>query len=253
MYGRKISCWLLHLGLLFVVLGAIISWRTVRSDRAFLRPYEPLILYGLTFENRGDLYINGDDCGLLPFRPVMAGGWKVQFLESKPDGTMVIQLRSDPYGETLVFAGYMLFALGSAWFIGLFPLLGVGAVIGLVSLYQPVNPALRSGWFAVHVGLIAVAYLCFLILPWRRSMALLTCGVCLLGLGIASGSVWGASAWGRYWGWDPKELGALLMLLLYCLPLHFPAIAVKRWPYWLPLLLLPLLMLLPGLHSYLFT
>lgn len=252
MYGRKISCLLLHLGLLFVVLGAIISWRTVRSDRAFLRPCEPLFLYGLTFENRGDLFVNGDNCGLKPFRSVQTGGWKVQFLESKPDGTMVIQLRSDPWGEPFVFAGYALFALGSLWFIGLLRLLGIAAIIGLASLYHPVNPALRSWWFAVHVGLISGAYLCFLILPWKRSKPLLACGICLLGLGIASGSVWGASVWGRYWGWDPKESGALLMLLLYCLPLHFPALAAKRWPYWLPLLLLPLLMLLPGLHSYLF-
>ena len=31
----------------------------------------------------------------------------------------------------------------------------------------------------------------------------------LLGLGIALGAWWANSAWGRYWGWDPKETSCL--------------------------------------------
>ena len=34
------------------------------------------------------------------------------------------------------------------------------------------------------------------------------------------GSVWGQMAWGRYWGWDPKETMALLTWALYLVPLH---------------------------------
>ncbi|MDZ7815582.1 MAG: cytochrome c biogenesis protein CcsA [Planctomycetota bacterium] len=43
-------------------------------------------------------------------------------------------------------------------------------------------------------------------------------GLALITLGIITGSVWGDLAWGRYWGWDPKEVWALLTwfaLLIY--------------------------------------
>lgn len=251
MYGRKISLSIIHLGLLFVIAGALISWRTGRGDRAFLRYGEPLMLYGMTFENRGELYIGGSESGLRPFKPVMAGEWRVQYLETMPDGTLAIQLRSDPYGERLVYAGYALFALGSLWFIGLLPLLGIIAVIGLISFFRPTSPALNSEWFAVHVGLIAGAYLCFLILPRKCSEKILARGVCLFGLGIAAGSIWGSFAWGRYWGWDPKETCALALFLLYCLPLHFKRLN-RRPVYVLPLVIIAFMLILPGLHSYLF-
>ncbi len=38
-------------------------------------------------------------------------------------------------------------------------------------------------------------------------------GFLLLGLGIALGAWWANSAWGRYWGWDPKETSALVLWL----------------------------------------
>ncbi len=38
-------------------------------------------------------------------------------------------------------------------------------------------------------------------------------GFPLLTLGIALGAWWANSAWGRYWGWDPKETSALVVLL----------------------------------------
>lgn len=252
MYGREISRWLLHLGLLLVIAGAIVSWLTVRGDRVFLRVGEPLRVYGMELEISDGLYVDGRPSGLKPFSPIRAGEWKMQYLSELPDGTMAIELRSDPIGEPMVFVGYVLFALGSLWFIGLLPLLGVICAILLISLYHPISPALNSPWFAVHVGLIAASYLCFLILPLNPSDKVLARGICLMGLAIASGSVWASSAWGRYWGWDPKETSALVLFLLYCLPLHFPALAAKRWIYWCLLLLLPLMMLLPGLHSYLF-
>ena len=38
-------------------------------------------------------------------------------------------------------------------------------------------------------------------------------GFPMLGLGIALGAWWANSAWGRYWGWDPKETSALVTWL----------------------------------------
>ena len=45
-------------------------------------------------------------------------------------------------------------------------------------------------------------------------------GFPLLALGIALGAYWGNSAWGRYWGWDPKETSALVTWLIYAVYLH---------------------------------
>ena len=42
----------------------------------------------------------------------------------------------------------------------------------------------------------------------------------LLAAGTFLGGVWAASAWGRFWGWDPKEVWALISLLGYIAVLH---------------------------------
>lgn len=42
----------------------------------------------------------------------------------------------------------------------------------------------------------------------------------VLTLGIFLGAVWADSAWGRYWGWDPKEIWALITWLIYLAYLH---------------------------------
>jgi len=42
---------------------------------------------------------------------------------------------------------------------------------------------------------------------------ILTVGVCL-------GAVWADTAWGRYWGWDPKETWALITWIVYTIYLH---------------------------------
>ena len=45
-------------------------------------------------------------------------------------------------------------------------------------------------------------------------------GFPLLTLGITLGAYWAHSAWGRYWGWDPKETSALVTWLIYAGYLH---------------------------------
>jgi len=45
-------------------------------------------------------------------------------------------------------------------------------------------------------------------------------GVILLTAGIVTGSMWGSASWGRYWGWDPKEVWSLIALLGYVAILH---------------------------------
>lgn len=45
-------------------------------------------------------------------------------------------------------------------------------------------------------------------------------GVLLVAAGTILGGVWADYSWGRFWGWDPKEVSALITLLVYLIPLH---------------------------------
>ncbi|MDO5728779.1 MAG: c-type cytochrome biogenesis protein CcsB [Actinomycetaceae bacterium] len=49
----------------------------------------------------------------------------------------------------------------------------------------------------------------------------------LLTIMIVLGSVWANTAWGRYWGWDPKETAAFVTWLIYGAFLH--ARVVRDW------------------------
>ena len=44
--------------------------------------------------------------------------------------------------------------------------------------------------------------------------------VFLLATGIVIGALWANISWGNYWSWDPKEVWALITLIIYALPLQ---------------------------------
>jgi ABC-type transport system involved in cytochrome c biogenesis permease subunit len=45
-------------------------------------------------------------------------------------------------------------------------------------------------------------------------------GILLISTGTFLGGWWADVSWGRFWGWDPKEVWALITLLVYLIPLH---------------------------------
>jgi len=45
-------------------------------------------------------------------------------------------------------------------------------------------------------------------------------GVTFLAAGILLGAIWADYAWGRFWGWDPKETWSLITLFIYMIILH---------------------------------
>ncbi len=45
-------------------------------------------------------------------------------------------------------------------------------------------------------------------------------GFPMLAVGIALGALWANDAWGRYWGWDPKETAALVTWLIFAVYMH---------------------------------
>ena len=60
---------------------------------------------------------------------------------------------------------------------------------------------------------------------WFRRFGRMTYGVLCFGLlfsviGTILGGVWANDSWGRFWGWDPKENGALMIVLYELVILH---------------------------------
>ena len=43
--------------------------------------------------------------------------------------------------------------------------------------------------------------------------------------GVIAGAIWAESAWGRYWGWDPKETWSFITWVIYAVYLHARATA----------------------------
>ena len=109
---------------------------------------------------------------------------------------------------------------------------------------HPVAPVLAgTPWLAIHVPIIMVSYsvlalgvviahmqLGFTIFAPKRAEVIermsdllywyIMVGSILLIAGILTGSMWAASSWGRYWGWDPKEVWSLVAFLAYVAILH---------------------------------
>ena len=110
-------------------------------------------------------------------------------------------------------------------------------------------PVLASPLLSIHVAVIMVAYslLAFLMLGGimavvlRRDHAvverlhvvgqiILYPAVFLLTAGVFIGAVWANVSWGSYWSWDPKEVWALITLIIYALPLHGQSLPWMRRP-----------------------
>jgi ABC-type transport system involved in cytochrome c biogenesis permease subunit len=58
-----------------------------------------------------------------------------------------------------------------------------------------------------------------------QSLARMTCGVVCFAtffsfVGTVLGGIWADQSWGRFWGWDPKENGALLIVIWCAIILH---------------------------------
>ncbi|HET8734926.1 MAG TPA: cytochrome c biogenesis protein CcsA, partial [Anaeromyxobacteraceae bacterium] len=109
---------------------------------------------------------------------------------------------------------------------------------------HPIAPVLSgTPWLAIHVPIIMVGYsvlaLGVIIAhmqivfgafgPKREEIVAkladlnywyIFVGNILLIAGILTGSIWAASSWGRYWGWDPKEVWSLVAFLAYMAIIH---------------------------------
>lgn len=154
-------------------------------------------------------------------------------------------------------------ALQVAWPYVLVPVLAL-LFFGGTKLYAeaaPVVPALQSFWFPIHVSIISlgsgiflvsgVASVLYLLRVWqpqgtergwaagiarplphadtldRLSYRSAVIAFPIFSMGIILGAVWAETAWGRFWGWDPKETVSFISWVLYAVFLH--ARATSGW------------------------
>jgi cytochrome c-type biogenesis protein CcsB len=165
---------------------------------------------------------------------------------------------TNQYEFMLVFAwGVVLVYLASArWHrvpaIGAFVLpVSVGLMMygfTLDRVTSMLQPALRSNWLVFHVGTAIFAYggfavafsasIVYLLAASRPGRGILVgrlpsadaaddlsyraiiFALPFMTMMILSGAIWAEVAWGRYWGWDPKETWSLITWLIYLAAVH---------------------------------
>ena len=167
-------------------------------------------------------------------------------------GNSILDVARDPWGIAVTYVGYALLfvalvailierrkafrAVTWSWLAVLVVLM---VVLYVRMLTHPLLPVLRSPFFSFHISTIVTAYalllgvmvvgIIALFKPKDKarmerlkslSTAMLYPAVALLAIGIFIGAVWANVSWGNYWSWDPKEVWALITLLIYAAPLH---------------------------------
>jgi cytochrome c-type biogenesis protein CcsB len=137
-------------------------------------------------------------------------------------------------------------------FVSISVLLALGTAVTVLYVPSaPLVPALKSTWLVIHVsaaiisgGVFLLANViagAFLVLDsmekkgeraaWAKrlpsldvldqlSYRLVAFVFPLWTFAVIAGAIWAESAWGRYWGWDPKETWAFITWVAYAAYLH---------------------------------
>ena len=179
---------------------------------------------------------------------------------------------------------------------GLVIIMLCAATIGFPTPVGPLQPALQSWWLVIHVSIAVAASGVFTLtfamavlqlLQTRRERALLAgeqpgaaflrmvpsaraledlsfrlnaVGFAFWTFTLAAGAIWAEQAWGRYWGWDTKEVWTFVIWVVYAAYMH--ARATRGWTgsrsAWLSIVgylcvifnVTVVNTVFPGLHSY---
>ncbi|GIE89510.1 c-type cytochrome biogenesis protein CcsB [Actinoplanes regularis] len=188
--------------------------------------------------------------------------------ERMPWGNMYEYILSATFVGSAVWVGVLL-RRPALRHLGLFASLALVVLLGAADLLAytapaPLVPALHSYWFFVHVSTIIISSGIFLIGAVPAAMFLVKSGYDrgkrsfpytlgkrvpasaatlerltfrlhafafpLFTFGaLIAGPLWAEASWGRYWGWDPKEVWAFISWVVYAAYLHARATpSVKR-------------------------
>ena len=294
---RRFTVFALHLSILLILMGALLTKLTGQQGRMLLQPGEPTCKFyvGNTEKNHPvelpftltlDRFevvnypgthkpmdfvshiVIGDGSGEEETAISMNHILKRQhyrFYQTDYDekGDSILSVARDPWGIGVTYTGYALLfialvvmlierrtrkglaeqnsnkafrAITISWVSVLVVLM---VVLYIRMLTHQLLPVLRSPFFSLHISTIVTAYALLLaimvvgiiaiIKPKDQarleklkaiSTAMLYPAVALLAIGIFIGAVWANVSWGNYWSWDPKEVWALITLLIYAAPLH---------------------------------
>jgi cytochrome c-type biogenesis protein CcsB len=149
-------------------------------------------------------------------------------------------------------------------YLGLFIVGPVLLTLGLAVTVLYVNseqlvPALKSVWLVIHVsaamiasGILTIGFaqtICYLVQDRmeragggpafmshfpsaesidRAAYRMHAFAFPIWTFAVIAGAIWAENAWGRYWGWDPKETWAFITWLVYACYLHARATAGWR-------------------------
>jgi cytochrome c-type biogenesis protein CcsB len=137
-------------------------------------------------------------------------------------------------------------------FVSISVLLTLGTAVTILYVPSaPLVPALKSAWLVIHVAAAIISGGVFLLsnvvagaflfldsmekkgerAPWAKrlpslefldqlSYRLVAFVFPLWTFAVIAGAIWAESAWGRYWGWDPKETWAFITWVAYAAYLH---------------------------------
>ena len=143
------------------------------------------------------------------------------------------------------------------WVFLLLPVLILLTISGrwLYTNAAPVMPALQSYWLPIHVSVVSLGSGVFLVAGIASILFLLRTSWLgdpdaqgtlarvvqrfpdaqtldriayrttifafpVFGFGVIFGAIWAEQAWGRYWGWDPKETVSFVAWVVYAAYLH---------------------------------
>ncbi|NDU72533.1 c-type cytochrome biogenesis protein CcsB [Actinomadura sp. DSM 109109] len=195
----------------------------------------------------------GAHLGVLVTRGLAANRW--------PWGNMYEFLTAISFAAVTAFMVVMF--RYKARFLGAFVMAAAVVALGVANIWLydsvgPVTPALNSYWIAIHVTAAIVATGAFTVagaatvlyllkeraesrggaaaggvlarVPSaevldRLSMRITMFSFPIWTAAIIMGAIWADQAWGRYWGWDPKEIWSFVTWIIYAAYLHARATA----------------------------
>ena len=229
-FNRPLAMALMTIGILLYVI-TIISNKTPRWSWFILTPTAIYLLFAIVL--RG--YIAGHF-------PLSNGFETMQFLaliaSLMPFITLLFKRKNTNNNSSFLIPNSTLIC-------------GIALMVATMSELNPritlLMPVLQSPLLSIHVMVIMISYTLFALILLNATTNLIKnnyelCimnyelnifALFLLTAGIFIGAIWANVSWGRYWGWDPKEVWALITMLIYSLPLHRASLKIFQNPRFL--------------------
>ncbi|MEF8983939.1 MAG: cytochrome c biogenesis protein CcsA, partial [Bacteroidales bacterium] len=195
----KILIWIIGIGFAFHTAGFILRWY-ISGHAPMSNGYESMIFISWVILLGGFLFIRRSWLTLAATSILSALTLMVAHLSfMDPEITSLVPVLKS-YWLTL----HVSVITGSYGFLGLSAILGLIVMI----LYAVVSDNKHDRILDTIKDLTVINY---------KSMIL---GLYLLTIGTFLGAIWANEAWGRYWGWDPKETWSLITIIVYSFVVH---------------------------------